>query len=87
MSQASPGLRQKSFIQRDDSDLDMLDNDSNKKYSKINNHYEVPNMSSMLYEFTNKEQEKELRLLRVILLKQQKKLLMILLAVISIKNT
>ena len=23
--------------------------------SKISNHYEVPNMSSMLYEFTNKE--------------------------------
>ena len=26
--------------------------------SKISNHYEVPNMSSMLYEFTNKEQDR-----------------------------
>ena len=26
--------------------------------SKITNHYEVPNMSSMLYEFTNKEQSR-----------------------------
>ena len=26
--------------------------------SKITNHYEVPNMSSMLYEFTNKEQDR-----------------------------
>ena len=26
--------------------------------SKISNHYEVPNMVSMLYEFTNKEAEK-----------------------------
>ena len=28
------------------------------KLSKISNHYEVPNMSSMLYEFTNKEQDR-----------------------------
>jgi len=27
----------------------------NMGQSKISNHYEVPNMSSMLYEFTNKE--------------------------------
>ena len=26
--------------------------------SKIGKHYEVPNMSSMLYEFTNKEQDR-----------------------------
>jgi hypothetical protein len=26
--------------------------------SMISNHYEVPNMTSMLYEFTNKEQER-----------------------------
>jgi hypothetical protein len=26
--------------------------------SKISNHYEVPNMSSMLYEFTNKEADR-----------------------------
>ena len=26
--------------------------------SKITNHYEVPNMSSMLYEFTNREQDR-----------------------------
>ena len=26
--------------------------------SKISNHYEVPNMTSMLYEFTNKEQDR-----------------------------
>ena len=26
--------------------------------SKISNHYEIPNMSSMLYEFTNKEQDR-----------------------------
>ena len=29
--------------------------DQYPKGSKISNHYEVPNMSSMLYEFTNKE--------------------------------
>ena len=26
--------------------------------SKVSNHYEVPNMTSMLYEFTNKEQDR-----------------------------
>jgi len=26
--------------------------------SRISNHYEVPNMSSMMYEFTNKEQDR-----------------------------
>ena len=42
----------------DDSDNEIMETDSGKKYSKISNHYEVPNMSSMLYEFTNKEQDK-----------------------------
>ena len=32
--------------------------DNGPMQSKISNHYEVPNMSSMLYEFTNKEQER-----------------------------
>jgi hypothetical protein len=31
---------------------------SEKITSKIANHYEVPNMTSMLYEFTNKEQDR-----------------------------
>lgn len=30
----------------------------NAHASKISNHYEVPNMSSMLYEFTNKEADR-----------------------------
>ena len=30
-------------------------NDEYTKGSKISEHYQVPNMSSMLYEFTNKE--------------------------------
>ena len=39
---------------------DMFDEDVNsskdfKGKSMISNHYEVPNMTSMLYEFTNKE--------------------------------
>lgn len=40
---------------------DGIDNDTDKSFklnSKISYHYEVPNMSSMLYEFTNKEMEK-----------------------------
>ena len=32
--------------------------DSQNYQSKITSHYEVPNMSSMLYDFTNKEQER-----------------------------
>ena len=53
----SPSIKRNSFL-RDDSDNEIMETDSNKKYSKISNHYEVPNMSSMLYEFTNKEQDK-----------------------------
>lgn len=32
--------------------------ESQNYQSKISNHYEVPNMASMLYDFTNKEQER-----------------------------
>lgn len=32
--------------------------DSQNYHSKITSHYEVPNMASMLYDFTNKEQER-----------------------------
>ena len=56
---ASPGM---SAIKEDDlyeSDDLMGQNSVQSQFkSKISNHYEVPNMSSMLYEFTNKEQDR-----------------------------
>lgn len=38
--------------------LNGYDVGENAHASKISNHYEVPNMSSMLYEFTNKEADR-----------------------------
>lgn len=36
----------------------MSESQGNNFNSKISNHYEVPNMASMLYEFTNREQDR-----------------------------
>ena len=55
---ASPGIH--SIQEREDyfeTDFDFRSG-LDQKGSKISNHYEVPNMSSMLYEFTNKEQDR-----------------------------
>jgi hypothetical protein len=43
-----------------ETEFDLKNNSDNNfpKGSRISNHYEVPNMSSMLYEFTNKEQDR-----------------------------
>ena len=57
---ASPGM---SAIKEDDlyesDDLNAGSSVVQSQFqSKIGKHYEVPNMSSMLYEFTNKEQDR-----------------------------
>ena len=52
----SPGLN--SMHERDESYFDTEEITGGGNMSKISNHYEVPNMTSMLYEFTNKEQDR-----------------------------
>lgn len=37
---------------------DHFDQQYQENYSSIANHFQVPNLSSMLYEFTNREAEK-----------------------------
>ena len=53
----TPGIH--SIQEKDDIfETDEFKSELNGGISKISNHYEVPNMTSMLYEFTNKEQDR-----------------------------